>query len=79
MISHGLGEVLVPRFINAISLSLLETEGFHGGLRPYGAPSRSCCVIPLNPAGGAAAPARPLGVRPIHIAYGTEFVKGRAE
>jgi len=32
----------VLRFVNAATHSFPETEHFHRGLRPYGAPSRSC-------------------------------------
>jgi hypothetical protein len=71
----------VLRFINTILYSFSETEHFHRGSRPYGASSRSYRrVIPLNPTGGAAAPpGHPLGVRPIHFAYVTEFSKGRTK
>ena len=42
----------------------------------YHAPARR--MIPLNPAGERRRPPiHPLGVRPIHFAYVTEFVEGR--
>ena len=67
------------RFINAISYSFPETEHFHRGLRPYGAPSRSSSSRDsAEPRRAAAAPpVHPLGVRPIHFAYVTLFVEGR--
>ena len=72
-------DVLVLRFVNAVTHSFPETEHFHRGLRPYGAPSRSCSSRDsAEPRRGAAAPpAHPLGVRPIDFAYVTVFVEGR--
>jgi len=69
----------VLRFVNAATHSFPETEHFHRGLRPYGAPSRSCSSRdPAEPRrGGATPPVHPLGMRPIHFAYVTVFVEGR--
>ena len=69
------------RFKNSISYSFTETEHFHRGLCPYSAPSRSCSsrdsAEPRREA--AAPPGHPLGVRPIHFAYVTEFMDGRTQ
>ena len=73
------------RFTNARTYLSCKTEQFHGGLRPYGAPSRFSSshhapprgVIPLNPAGGRRRPpAHPFGVRPMHPGCVT---KGRTQ
>ena len=62
------------RFMKALTYFSCKTEQFHGGLRPYGAPSRFSSshqapprgVIPLSPAGGRRRPRPPFGVRPMH-------------
>ncbi len=49
--------LLTLRFINAVPYSFRETEHFHRGLRPYGAPSRpSPSQTSAEPRQGAAAP-----------------------
>jgi hypothetical protein len=72
-------QTLVLRFVNAATHSFSETEHSHLGLFPYGAPSRSSSSRDsAEPRRGTAAPpSTPPGVRPVHFAYVTVFVKGR--
>ncbi len=57
---------LVLRFVNAATHSFPETEHFHRGLRPYGAPLRSCSSRDSAEPRRAAAPPRPPPRRAPH-------------
>jgi len=76
----------VLRFMKALTYFSCKTEQFHGGLRPYGAPSRFSSshhapprgVIPLNPAGGRLRPRSPLRRAP-YASRAFEIVKKRTQ